>query len=199
MRIVPKPVGLTLLLLAIGVLAVLAYFGMAHKGAPTSSAPVAPRAAQTELIDTNALKIDSKIPGAAAVAAADLPIPGVADPVMTYRVTLSKPVNNPADVTLTTITNRDIKKGDALTLHFQARSASSTPFSVVCQQSTAPNTKAFEQQIKPSGSWQEYSLPFSSPADFTSGTMQVSFQCGYKKGTVDIADVRLELPATQTQ
>jgi len=198
MRIVLKPVGLTLLLLAIGVLAVLAYFGIAHKGASPSTPAVA-TVAQAELINTDTLKIDAKVPGAAAVAAANLPIPGVANPAMTYRVTLSKPVSNPADVMLTTATTKDIKKGDALTLHFRARSANSTPFSVVCQQNSAPNTKAFEQQIKPSGSWQEFSLPFSSPADFATGTMQVSFLCGYKKGTIDIADVHLELPATQTQ
>jgi len=199
MRIVLKPVGLTLLLLAIGALAVLAYFGMGRKGASSPTTTTTATTTQTELIKTDGLKIDTKVPGAAAVAAAEQSVPGVNDPVMTYRVTLSKPVTNPNDVMLATATNRDIKKGDALTLHFRARSASNTPFSVLCQQNAAPNTTAFEQQIKPTSAWQEYSLPFSSPADFATGTLQVSFILGYKKGTVDIADVRLELPAPQNQ
>jgi len=85
-----------------------------------------------------------------------------------------------------------VRKGDAVYFRAWLRSPSKSTVGFIYEMAAAPNSKYISQTVALTPEWREYRFMGRAPAHFGPGQSQAKFFLGYGKGTVEMADVRVE-------
>jgi hypothetical protein len=194
MRVVIKPAGFFVLFVAIAALSVLAFWRLSHSGVPVVNAEtVTERVPEsgTDLVPDKDWKFVSLSLGSGAMVAREEKIPGVAAPVKVRAITLKTPVEKPWGIAYNASVPVAVAKKETLRLVFWARSTDAVPFVVHFEEATAPHTKSASKEIAATNTWTQHTVRVPVIADYAAGKSQVTFHCGMKIGTVELADIHL--------
>jgi endo-1,4-beta-xylanase len=85
-----------------------------------------------------------------------------------------------------------VRKGDAVYFRAWLRSPDKSTIAFIYEMAAAPNTKYISQKVTLTPEWREYRFMGRAPATFAPAQSQAKFFLGYGKGTVEVADVRVE-------
>ncbi len=109
------------------------------------------------------------------------------------RLQLDPPVGaNPWDYQMAQSVNAGIARGDAVYARFWARSPDKARLSAIYEMSGEPHTKTISAETRLTPDWKEYRFAGNATQGFGPGDSQFKFFLGYDKGTIEIADVRVE-------
>ncbi len=133
--------------------------------------------------DANARLKASIIPAAANIVGSERALQLKSDPtpeMQPWNLKLSQPISQP------------IEDGDTIYARVWMRSPDNARAGIIFEEVAAPNAKDINQSVKLKPQWQEYRFAGIARRAFAPGESQFNFFLGYGKGTVEIANLRLE-------
>ncbi|MCC5613385.1 carbohydrate binding domain-containing protein, partial [Nostoc sp. CHAB 5834] len=118
-------------------------------------------------------------------------VPRLGGPVKVYVIKIQRQMANPWEVNLYRVTPAVITRGERLRITFRARSADKVPFIVNFERYGEPYTKSVSQKINTTDKWQKYTVDFTAIESYPAEKSYTTFQCGIKRGNLEIADLHL--------
>lgn len=203
MRVVIKPAGFLILVAMIAALAGLAFWGKPRPAAPPAAsgqgsaavaagAEAAPDPAATDdLFGKEPWGLVATDPAAAVMKERRDAVPGVGEPVTVYSVAVTKVAPDPWAVSLRLPTPTPVAKGEKLRMVFHARSDGASPLRANFEQNGEPYNKSGALDVSPTPNWRQYTLEFAAAEDYAAEKSHTTFHCGFKSGTIEIADPHL--------
>jgi hypothetical protein len=213
-RIIIKPVGAIVLLLAIGVLSFLVLF----RGKSGGSNPVADKAGKAA---ASAVKSSSGGVGPTPAGSAIIDPDGMrwtlvtqppANATMTDVVPAEKPGGNTHAIKLNVTAvdaakywsaqlikrvPQEVPANRSMEIRFWARSATSTSVYVVFEEGQSPHAADVSQVVKFTPEWKEYTIPFLTKKDHSQVHANFCFKAGIAPGETEFSNVHVrDLGAT---
>ena len=198
MRIIIKPVGAIVLVIALITLAglLLTKSRTTTKPAPGKTPPVATRqaGATTSVIDPNATKwgLSVQLPAKATMeetVVAELPgdnkhavhlIVEKVDPVKFWCAQMIKEVP------------QDVLSGKNMVVHFWGRSVQNTPVWVIFEEGKSPHTPDLQEKVPLSPEWKQYELPFRTSRDHVAPRANFCIKAGIQAGEIEVAGIYVD-------
>lgn len=90
---------------------------------------------------------------------------------------------------------RPVAQGDVGLIRFRARATATTNESgtahlrLVVQQASPDWGKSLETELATDAEWRDYAVPFAFARDFAAGAAEISFGFGFRRQTIEIADL----------
>jgi GH35 family endo-1,4-beta-xylanase len=85
----------------------------------------------------------------------------------------------------------ELRDGDLVTMTFLARSPDSLAIAPALQQHRPPHATAVAGRINAAPDWQRLTHRQTARGDFDAGTLQVAFNLGFGRGTIELTDVQV--------
>lgn len=106
----------------------------------------------------------------------------------------SDPGPNPSPWTVQfgQVIQKPVSKGDVIYFKAWMRSPDRMPVGFVYELNQPPHEKTIFEQVKPTAEWKQYRFAARALNSYPAGGSEAKFFLGYAKGTVEIAQVRVE-------
>jgi hypothetical protein len=218
MRVILKPAGLAIILVAFASLSVMLIWSRKAANNANSSG-------QNTAGNTAAATSASSGASSSSLAAAPSPTPGnwrkilepdiaspqwrslltstnalvevvdadVPDHPKARRVTMAKIGQKPWEIQIAHPLDAAFQKGWHIRLSFFARSKQSCSMAAVVEQAKDPYTKVMYRKVDLTPNWKQYTEEWVQESDTPSGWAHVDFQTGYKVGEIEITGVAIEV------
>ncbi|MBC8064033.1 MAG: endo-1,4-beta-xylanase [Chlorobia bacterium] len=100
--------------------------------------------------------------------------------------------SSPWDVQFGQIIQKPVAKGDVIYFKAWMRSPDRMPVGFVYELNQPPHEKTIYEQVKPTSEWKQYRFAAKALNSYPAGGSEAKFFLGYAKGTVEIAQIRVE-------